>query len=302
VRFRLGAHDTPKLVPVCKPAPNLPHMYSADERRSYTIVIRWSEDINACIHACTYTCMHQLGRIFEMIYLFLIQGKNIQQQAFRCLETRVHEAHVLIYEHQEWHLCTILKFIHEHQVLVPQGKYAEAIAMYETALSSPCPECERDGVDAFWRAAVLRRAKAECLRRAGDLPAAIEELSGLLALFPRFEAALLELALSALDAGRPATAIKLLEKLHKLDRDWPALDDILVHAHASLRRAQSSDDQDARMLPSMQATDEAIQRAGVDLLEPALYGHYQVTCPALYSHVYVWLRWPSLRKTCVVAC
>jgi tetratricopeptide (TPR) repeat protein len=172
-----------------------------------------------------------------------------------------------------------MKAVHERQVRILQGKYAEAIAIYDTALSSPCLECEKNGIDAFWRAAVLRRAKAECLRRVGDLPAAIEELSGVLALFPRFEAALLELALSALDAGRPATAIKLLEKLHKLDRDWPGLDDILVHAHAALRRAQSSDDHDAPKMPNMQATDQAIHRAGVDLLDPALFGHYQVRCP-----------------------
>jgi hypothetical protein len=161
-----------------------------------------------------------------------------------------------------------------HPTAHRQGNHTEAAGLYDAALASPCPECDSGGVDAFWRAAVLRRAKAESLRRAGEHAAAIEELGSVLALFPRFEAALYDMALSALDAGRPATSIKLLEKLHKLDSHWPGLDDKLVHAHVAVRRALS--DQDAVPPQSLQAADDALRRAGLDVLQPAWVGHYQV--------------------------
>jgi hypothetical protein len=85
---------------------------------------------------------------------------------------------------------------------------------------------------------------------------------------------LYDMALSALDAGRPATSIKLLEKLHKLDSHWPGLDDKLVHAHVAVRRALS--DQYAVPPQSLQAADDALRRAGLDVLQPAWVGHYQV--------------------------
>eukprot|EP00281_Chroomonas_sp_CCMP1168_P024963 CAMPEP_0206225250 /NCGR_PEP_ID=MMETSP0047_2-20121206/7451_1 /ASSEMBLY_ACC=CAM_ASM_000192 /TAXON_ID=195065 /ORGANISM="Chroomonas mesostigmatica_cf, Strain CCMP1168" /LENGTH=340 /DNA_ID=CAMNT_0053648245 /DNA_START=6 /DNA_END=1028 /DNA_ORIENTATION=- len=77
-----------------------------------------------------------------------------------------------------------------------------------------------------------------CLRKAREFPKAIDEIAQALRVRPSYKHALFELALSMLDAGRPAGAISVLEKLLNLDRRWPRIAYWMQLAHANQKRSQ----------------------------------------------------------------
>ena len=92
--------------------------------------------------------------------------------------------------------------------------------------------------EAIWAAAVLYWFQATAYRRARELSKAESALmSGSLTLRPRYARAMHELALVRLDQGDYTGAIKVLEDLLRLDRDFPYLSTWLLRANAHARRA-----------------------------------------------------------------
>eukprot|EP00929_Paragymnodinium_shiwhaense_P048291 TRINITY_DN24431_c0_g1_i1.p1 TRINITY_DN24431_c0_g1~~TRINITY_DN24431_c0_g1_i1.p1 ORF type:complete len:618 (+),score=69.45 TRINITY_DN24431_c0_g1_i1:92-1945(+) len=119
--------------------------------------------------------------------------------------------------------------------LCDAGRLHEALEAYDDNALAATPM--HSGQDASLdKKALLTTKKAECLRRSSDPGAAHDLLQPLLGDLPRFAPAVFQSAMVLLDLFRPAAAVSMLERLLRLDREWPDLHKWLFHAHARARR------------------------------------------------------------------
>lgn len=123
--------------------------------------------------------------------------------------------------------------------LAADGKYEECVEVASKEEAQPW-----EG----WRLSEIKRWKAHCNRKLKDYVSAMDNLAASLRIKPSFKLAHFEMGLTMLDAGRPAVAISCFDRLLKLDRTWPRIDEWITMSHASAKRSR---DEVNRMLPTV---------------------------------------------------
>uniref|UniRef100_A0A7S2RSL7 J domain-containing protein n=2 Tax=Rhizochromulina marina TaxID=1034831 RepID=A0A7S2RSL7_9STRA len=93
--------------------------------------------------------------------------------------------------------------------------------------------------DDRWARATAHVDRAACHRRHRDFQRAVQDCDAALALFPRYGRALFRRAMCELESGASEAAVKTLEQLLRVDRQWPNLCDWLIRATAQVKRQQS---------------------------------------------------------------
>jgi len=81
-------------------------------------------------------------------------------------------------------------------------------------------------------------SKAACHRRLQEFDLASSEISQATGIYPRYKKGIFERALLSLDKGSPAHALTDLERLLRLDREWPNISDWIVRASIAKMRAE----------------------------------------------------------------
>lgn len=123
--------------------------------------------------------------------------------------------------------------------LVDEAKYEECVELASKEEANPY---------GGWRMSEIKRWKAHCHRKLKDYVSAMDSLAASLRIKPSFKLAHFEMGLTMLDAGRPVVAISCFDRLLKLDRTWPRIDEWITMSHASAKRSRDEVD---RMLPTV---------------------------------------------------
>jgi len=116
---------------------------------------------------------------------------------------------------------------------VEEGRFSECVDAIDNEMASS------SGQGGRWRLAELHRAKCMCLRKNKDYVGAIKACMIATIDMPRYKQGIFETALTVLDAGRPAVAIAALDRLLRLDRNWPMIDYWITLAQSNAKRAQN---------------------------------------------------------------
>ena len=111
-----------------------------------------------------------------------------------------------------------------------------------------------------WQEALLRRHKANALRRARDFEAAASELSTVLKLVPHYTAAWSDLGMLYLDDGKPTRALDTYKTILHINREFEDLDNWIVLASAEVAREKAVQEEAlaaaGHALPDAQTTPE----------------------------------------------